>query len=55
MTLFLPVYLSSPKIYWRIEEVMFSWMLSIVSSWSWSAGYSILESGESLDQVQDNL
>lgn len=51
MTLFLPVYLSSPLIYWQLEEVMFSWMLSIVSCWTWSAGYNILESGESLDHV----
>ena len=51
LTLFLPVYLSSPRLYWQIEEVLFSWMLSIVSCWSWSAGYTILESGESLDDV----
>jgi len=52
MVLFLPVYLSSPLIYWQIEEVMFSWMLSIVSCWSWSAGYNIVESGESLDNLK---
>ena len=51
LTIFLPVYLYSPRTYWKIEGVMFSWMLSIVSSWSWSAGYSIVESGESLDEV----
>ena len=48
MFLFLPVYLSSPDIYWELEEMLFSWMLSIVSCWSWSAGYNIVESGESL-------
>jgi len=52
MTLFLPVHLASPPLYWQLEEVMFSWMLSIVSCWSWSAGYSIVESGESLDNLQ---
>jgi len=52
MGLFLPVYLSSPRVYWQIEEVMFSWMLSMVSCWSWSAGYSIVESGESLDNLK---
>ena len=51
MGIFLPVYLSSPRAYWQIEEVMFSWMLSMVSCWSWSAGYSVVESGESLDHV----
>lgn len=51
LTIFLPVYLYSPRTYWKIEGVMFSWMLSIVSSWSWSAGYSIVESGESLDEL----
>ena len=49
MLLFLPVYLASPPIYWMIEEVMFSWMLTIVTCWSWSAGYHISESGEHLD------
>ena len=29
---------------------MFTWMLSMVSCWIWSAGYTILESGDSLDQ-----
>ena len=53
MTLFLPVHLASPPLYWQLEEVMFSWMLSIVSCWSWSAGYSIVESGESLDNVRN--
>jgi len=52
MLLFLPVYLASPPIYWMIEEVMFSWMLSMVTCWSWSAGYHIMESGESLDLLK---
>ena len=42
MALFLPIYLVNPATYWSIEEVMFSWMLSMVSCWSWSAGQCTL-------------
>ena len=33
-------------------QVLFSWLLTIVSSWSWSAGYQITESGAVLDNLQ---
>lgn len=52
LILFLPVHLASPHIYWMMEEVMFSWMLAIVTSWSWTAGYHISESGEHLDSLK---
>ena len=50
--MFFPIYLVSPTTYWSIEEVMFSWMLSMVTCWSWSAGFNIVESGEDLDSLK---
>jgi len=44
-----PIYLVDPKIYYQIEEVLFSWLLSLVACWSWTAGYSVMESGDRLD------
>ena len=51
MVLLSPVHLASPRLYYRIEEAMFSWMLSMVACWSWSAGYNIVESGDCLDSL----
>ena len=48
---FLPVYLYSPRMFWQVEEILFSWMASVVTCWLWSAGYSVVESGESLDKA----
>eukprot|EP00092_Neocalanus_flemingeri_P037822 GFUD01041172.1.p1 GENE.GFUD01041172.1~~GFUD01041172.1.p1 ORF type:complete len:356 (-),score=125.25 GFUD01041172.1:322-1389(-) len=47
-----PTYLASPWLYNELEQVFFSWMLSIVSCWCWSAGYQLAESGASLDHLQ---
>ena len=35
----------------QIEEVFFSWLLSMVACWAWSAGYEVAESGADLDLV----
>eukprot|EP00092_Neocalanus_flemingeri_P010647 GFUD01011469.1.p1 GENE.GFUD01011469.1~~GFUD01011469.1.p1 ORF type:complete len:353 (+),score=122.85 GFUD01011469.1:77-1135(+) len=47
-----PTYLASPWLYNELEQVFFSWTLSIVSCWCWSAGYQLAESGASLDHLQ---
>ena len=52
LSLLAPLTLLSPDFFNRAEQVLFSWLLSIVSSWSWSAGYQLAESGASLDQMQ---
>ncbi|XP_073946437.1 plexin A isoform X2 [Choristoneura fumiferana] len=33
-------------LYWKIEGLMYHWLLAMVSLWSWTAGYQILESGD---------
>jgi lysophosphatidylglycerol acyltransferase 1 len=49
ISLLTPVYLASPHTFYKIEETCFTWMLSMVSCWSYTAGYQIAESGDSLD------
>lgn len=52
MTLLSPIYLINPLLYNELEEVFFSWMLSMVACWTWSAGYEVAESGADLDLVK---
>ncbi|XP_045488269.1 acyl-CoA:lysophosphatidylglycerol acyltransferase 1 isoform X2 [Pieris rapae] len=33
-------------LYWRIEGLMYHWLLAMVSLWTWTAGYEIVESGD---------
>ena len=35
-----------------VMQVFYSWLLTIVSCWCWSAGYQLAESGASLDHLQ---
>jgi len=44
-----PIYLVDPGIFFQIEEVLFSWLLTLVACWSWTAGYNVMESGDRLD------
>lgn len=53
MFLLSPLCLYSPKLFYRIEEVLFSWLHSMVACWTWSAGYQVAESGASLDELKD--
>lgn len=39
MTLLLPVKSYKPDLYYRIEGLLFHWILSVVAMWSWTAGY----------------
>ncbi|CAL8315577.1 unnamed protein product [Boreogadus saida] len=32
--------------FWHIEGIMFNWMLAMVSSWGWVAGYTVTEWGD---------
>ncbi|KAL4714203.1 hypothetical protein ACJJTC_002840 [Scirpophaga incertulas] len=34
------------SLYWKIEGLMYHWLLAMVSLWSWSAGYELVESGD---------
>jgi len=45
-----PIFLFRPLQYQRVEQTLFSWLLAMVSCWSYTAGYDIAESGDSLDE-----
>lgn len=51
MLLFSPFLLLAPEFYWRIEEVFFNWLLSMVACWNYTAGYSVFESGDRLEDI----
>lgn len=51
MLLLLPLFPAAPSLYWLVEETLFSWLLSMVACWNWTAGYDIAESGESFDEL----
>ena len=39
------------ELFWHIEDVLFGWLLSMVSCWNYTAGYDVIESGDSLDRA----
>ncbi|XP_017883978.2 acyl-CoA:lysophosphatidylglycerol acyltransferase 1-like [Ceratina calcarata] len=51
MTLLFPVKVYQPQVYWRIEGLFFHWLLAMVSMWTWSAGYDIIEEGDDIQQI----
>lgn len=51
MTLLFPVKFYQPQVYWRIEGLFFHWLLAMVSMWSWSAGYDIIEQGDDIQKI----
>ncbi len=40
MVLLFPLRLLTPDLYWYLEGVGFHWLLLMVASWQWSAGYT---------------
>ncbi|XP_046384558.1 acyl-CoA:lysophosphatidylglycerol acyltransferase 1-like [Ischnura elegans] len=48
MMMFFPIKKCHPDLYWRIEGYFFHWLLAMVSMWSWSAGYDIVEIGDDI-------
>lgn len=48
MIMLLPLRMLYPSLYWRLEGLFFHWLLAMVSMWSWSAGYDIVEVGDDI-------
>jgi len=44
-----PLHLINPALFRQVEGKLFSWCLSMVASWTWTAGYQVQESGSDLD------
>ncbi|XP_015513986.2 acyl-CoA:lysophosphatidylglycerol acyltransferase 1 isoform X1 [Neodiprion pinetum] len=51
MMLLFPIKLYQPQVYWRIEGLFFHWLLAMVSTWTWSAGYDIIEHGDDIQRI----
>ncbi|XP_014475232.1 PREDICTED: acyl-CoA:lysophosphatidylglycerol acyltransferase 1-like isoform X2 [Dinoponera quadriceps] len=51
MMLLFPVKVYQPQVYWRIEGLFFHWLLAMVSMWSWSAGYDVIEQGDDIQKI----
>lgn len=43
-----PVRFYKPELYWKIEGTFFHWLLAMVSMWSWTAGYDVVEVGDDI-------
>lgn len=48
MVMIFPLKRYHPDLYWKIEGHFFHWLLAMVSMWSWSAGYDIVELGDDI-------
>ncbi|CAH1401574.1 unnamed protein product [Nezara viridula] len=49
-----PVKFYKPDWYWKIEGTFFHWLLAMVSMWSWSAGYDVVEIGDDIRLCLDD-
>ncbi|XP_011499600.1 PREDICTED: acyl-CoA:lysophosphatidylglycerol acyltransferase 1-like isoform X2 [Ceratosolen solmsi marchali] len=51
MLLLFPIKIYDPQVYWRIEGLFFHWLLAMVSMWTWSAGYNVIEQGDDINRI----
>ncbi|KAM4695069.1 acyl-CoA:lysophosphatidylglycerol acyltransferase 1 [Discoglossus pictus] len=49
-----PVRLIDRKLFWYIEGVMFKWLLAMVASWGWMAGYTVIEWGDNVHTITED-
>ncbi|KAK9886975.1 hypothetical protein WA026_019232 [Henosepilachna vigintioctopunctata] len=40
--------------YYKIEGILFHWMLAMVAMWSWWAGYEVMEAGDDITECLDD-
>ncbi|XP_015203102.1 acyl-CoA:lysophosphatidylglycerol acyltransferase 1 isoform X1 [Lepisosteus oculatus] len=48
-----PLRLMDSHTFWTIEGVMFKWLLAMVSSWGWVAGYTVTEWGDDVKPISE--
>lgn len=46
-----PLRLLDSKSFWYIEGIMYKWLLGMVASWGWYAGYTVMEWGDDIEAV----
>lgn len=49
-----PLRLLDSKLFWYIEGVLFKWLLAMVASWGWWAGYTVVEWGDDVKVVSED-
>ncbi|XP_048392205.1 acyl-CoA:lysophosphatidylglycerol acyltransferase 1 [Stegostoma tigrinum] len=49
-----PLKLINSKLFWHIEGIMFKWLLAMVSSWGWTAGYTVVEWGDDVKAITED-
>ncbi|XP_059480907.1 acyl-CoA:lysophosphatidylglycerol acyltransferase 1-like isoform X2 [Neocloeon triangulifer] len=52
LTLF-PLKKCKPSMYWKIEGLIYHWMISMVGCWSWVSGYNVVEVGDDVTRILD--
>ncbi|XP_068842014.1 acyl-CoA:lysophosphatidylglycerol acyltransferase 1 isoform X1 [Capricornis sumatraensis] len=52
--LLLPLRLLDSKRYWYLEGMMYKWLLGMVASWGWYAGYTVMEWGEDVKAISED-
>lgn len=46
-----PLRLLDGRCFWRLEGRMYKWLLGMVASWGWTAGYTVMEWGEDIKAI----
>lgn len=54
LVLLQPLRLWDSPTFWHIEGIMFKWMLAMVSSWGWVAGYTVTEWGDDVRPISED-
>ncbi|XP_036992835.2 acyl-CoA:lysophosphatidylglycerol acyltransferase 1 isoform X1 [Artibeus jamaicensis] len=49
-----PLRLLDNKCFWYIEGIMYKWLLGMVASWGWYAGYTVMEWGEDIKAISQD-
>ncbi|XP_036883548.1 LOW QUALITY PROTEIN: acyl-CoA:lysophosphatidylglycerol acyltransferase 1 [Sturnira hondurensis] len=49
-----PLRLLDNKCFWYIEGIMYKWLLGMVASWGWYAGYTVMEWGDDIKAVSQD-
>ncbi|XP_078260904.1 acyl-CoA:lysophosphatidylglycerol acyltransferase 1 [Rhinoraja longicauda] len=49
-----PLKLLDHKLFWHVEGLMFKWLLAMVSSWGWTAGYTVVEWGDDVKAITED-
>ncbi|XP_055000448.1 acyl-CoA:lysophosphatidylglycerol acyltransferase 1 [Sorex araneus] len=49
-----PLRLLDPALFWYLEGIMYKWLLGMVASWGWSAGYTVMEWGEDVRAISED-